>query len=266
MGKRVKQERKPRGKDHLSTMSFSAEVEHLPTPKAKAKNKPLSPKTEAQKRYINSINVNTITWGVGPAGVGKTYVAARIAARRLVENEISKVILTRPAVEVGESIGFLPGELEEKMAPYIASYGQGFRDQIGQGHFEYLLRTGKIEIVPLGFMQGLSWDEPCMVLFDEAENATVKEMKMFLTRIGEGATVVIDGDPDQKMIKGTCGLVDGVSRTQYIKSVGVVNFGRDDIVRSGIVREIIDAYDGANLEEGTDDTIAGKLPDWITGD
>lgn len=225
-----------------------------PVPNARAKGK-LEAKTEAQRRYINSIRHSRITFGIGPAGVGKTYVAARVASEMYKSGEIEKIILTRPAVESGQSIGFLPGELEEKMAPYIASYGRGFGDGLGEGHFLYLMKYKIIEVVPLNFMQGRSFDIPTLVLFDEAENATPAEMKMFLTRMGEGARMVIDGDPKQKMIRSKSGLIDGVDKTRYIKGVDVVEFSRDDIVRDPMIKEILDAYEG---EDDGDDVVGRR--------
>jgi phosphate starvation-inducible protein PhoH and related proteins len=227
----------------------SPSIMEAPLPRRAASSTPLNPKTAAQADYIASIKRNQVTFGIGPAGVGKTYLAARIAGEMLAMKHVRKIVLTRPAVESGRSIGYLPGELEEKMAPYIASYGPGFRDAMGQGTFEYHLAKKSIEIVPLNFMQGLSWDEPTIALFDEAENATPEEMKMFLTRIGEQARVVIDGDPEQTMIRGKSGLIDGAKRLRYLKKVGIVEFTRDDIVRSGLVREILDAYDDPDKAE-----------------
>lgn len=236
-------------------------------PKAPSKPKShLQPKTNAQRQYVSSIHHNKITFGIGPAGVGKTYVAARVASDMLLRKEIQKVYLTRPAVEAGRAIGFLKGTMEEKMAPYIAAYGPGFNDGMGQGHFEYMLHTGKIEIVPLNFMQGRSFDEPSMVLFDEAQNSTVEEMKMFLTRLGEGARYVIDGDPRQCMLPKytTSGLLDGYKRISYLDTVGSVEFTRDDIVRHGLVRLILDAYD-TDLNSADDQEAEQlELPKFIT--
>lgn len=228
-------------------------------PKQKGKG-PLSPKNTAQADYISSIKRKTITFGLGPAGAGKTYVASRIAARMLLDREVDKILLTRPAVEAGRPIGFLPGELEEKMAPYVASYRRGFVDELGEGHYEYLVRAKRIDISPLNFMQGLSWDDPTIVLFDEAENATPKEMKMFLTRIGENARVVISGDETQSMISGKSGMIDSVERIGHLKEVGVVRFTRADIVRSGVVRKILDCYDDAITEQKS----LFDLPEFIT--
>lgn len=255
--RREKQQRGRGRESNFSTLIHGDTPIKPPSPKGE-----LEPKTTAQRLYIDSMRSKQLTFGIGPAGVGKTYVAARIAAEMYLEKRISKIILTRPAVESGQSIGFLPGTLEEKMAPYIASYGPGFRDGFGAGHFEYLKEKGKIEIVPLNFMQGISWDDNVIVLFDEAENATPGEMKMFLTRIGERARVVIDGDPTQKMISGKSGLIDGLERVRYIGGVGIVEFKRSDIVRSGLVRAILDAYDDDT--DVSDDSAQLPLPDFIT--
>lgn len=251
--------KQPRNQRPETVTSFGDDLP--PKPSAK-RAPPLQPKNAAQKSYVNSINVNTITWGIGPAGTGKTYIAARKAAAALDNGEIKKIILTRPAVTAEEDLGFLPGDLEEKMAPFIASYSRGFEDELGGGAFKYHLAYGNIEIVPFAFMQGLSWDKPCYVLFDEAENATRRQMKMFLTRLGEGAKAIISGDPKQCMLAqhSQSGLIDGVQKTRYIRSVDVVEFERSDIVRSGIVRAILDAYDA----EGEEDERQGELPGFIT--
>lgn len=255
MSKRQKGQRQP--KHSLIQLG-----EELPPPKPVKRKAPIEPKTDAQKHYINSIRHNRITFGIGPAGTGKTYCSARIAAEELLEKTISKIILTRPAVEAGGGLGFLPGEMDEKMAPYIASYGRGFEDELGSGHFEYLMRTGKIEIVPLEFMQGRSFDEPTLVLFDEAQNATPFQMKMVLTRLGEGARLVIDGDPRQVAIKGKSGLIDGFNKIRYLNHVDAVEFTRDDIVRDGLVREILDAYEAQDDDQ--EDDQSEQLPDFIT--
>jgi phosphate starvation-inducible PhoH-like protein len=233
-----------------------------PVPSQQPLGKRLEAKTQAQKEYISSIKHHRITWGIGPAGVGKTYVAARTAAAALKAGEITQIILSRPAVEASNSIGFLKGDMDEKMAPYIASYGRGFADELGSAQTEYYMKNRVIETVPLNFMQGRSFDEPTLVLLDEAENATPQEMKMFLTRMGTGARLVIDGDPEQTMIKGHSGLIDGYKRTRYIRGVGAVIFTRDDIVREPLIKEILAAYEDRDSEEedGFD------LPSFISGD
>lgn len=257
MSKRLK----PRRGEIVATPS----MDQLPPPRPSPRKGPLKPKTEAQRLYISAMAHARITFGIGPAGTGKTYCAARVAADALLTKSIQKIYLTRPAVEAGRPIGFLKGTMEEKMAPYIAAYGQGFNDGFGQGHFEYFMTNEKIEIVPLNFMQGRSFDEPCMVLFDEAQNATVEEMKMFLTRIGQGARMVIDGDPAQIMLdsRSKSGLIDGFERIRYLRGVSAIQFDREDIVRDGIVREILDAYDDTRETIEGDDQL--DLPGFITG-
>lgn len=254
---------KPRHQDQITNLRLVDDM----APKAPARQKsPLVPKTAKQREYISSLRHNKITFGIGPAGVGKTYVAARVASDMLLKKDIEKIYLTRPAVEAGRPIGFLKGTMEEKMAPYIAAYGQGFNDGLGHGHFEYLMRTEKIEIVPLNFMQGRSFDEPSMVLFDEAQNATVEEMKMFLTRLGEGARYAIDGDPKQCMLPSNTksGLIDGFKRICYLDTVGSVEFTRDDIVRHGLVRLILDAYDNDIDSADSDEGQQFEFPSFIT--
>jgi len=255
-----RQKRQSKRQDRVTNLGY--DNNNLPPrPSPRAVKEPLTAKTEAQRRYISSIGSNKITFGIGPAGVGKTYCAARVASQLILNKDIKKVYLTRPAVESGRPIGFLKGDLEEKMAPYIASYLRGFEDGMGRGHFDYMMKSEQIEIVPLNFMQGRSFDEPCMVLFDEAENATIAEMKMFLTRMGDGARLVIDGDPDQQMTNDKSGLIDGYQKIRYLNQVGAVEFDRDDIVRHGLVREILDAYDE---QQDSDEDHQLELPGFIT--
>ncbi|MPS48565.1 PhoH family protein [Methylobacillus sp.] len=210
------------------------------TPPAKVRPKSIEAKTDKQQKYINSIRDKVITFGVGPAGTGKTYIAASIAADMLESKEIERIIITRPAVEAGESLGFLPGDESEKYAPYIAPFLDVLNERLGKGKVEYLLKTGKISAEPFAYMRGKTFKD-AFVILDEAQNATKTQMKLFLTRIGENSRVVIDGDVEQADIRDS-GLADAVNRLSYIPSVGVVKFGDGDIVRSGIVAEIIQAY------------------------
>jgi phosphate starvation-inducible PhoH-like protein len=197
--------------------------------------------TDAQKRYLNSIKSNIITFGVGVAGTGKSYVALSYAAQLLQSKRISKIIVTRPAVEAGESFGFLPGELEEKYAPYIDPIKDILNKRLGHSFTDYLFKRKIIEARPLAFIRGSTF-ENSFILLDEAQNCTPAQMKMFLTRIGENTKVVIDGDIQQKDIKGNSGLADAIVRLQGINKVGIVTFDVDDIVRSGICKDIVKAY------------------------
>lgn len=202
---------------------------------------PLSARTPTQKSYLSSIARNTITFGVGPAGTGKTYVSAAYAADRLRAGTIQKIIVTRPAMEAGESLGFLPGTLEEKFEPFLRPLREVFYERLGRGQTDYALKTRQIEAIPLAYLQGLTFKD-AVVLLDEAQNTSIEQMKMFLTRIGDGAKVVISGDPTQNVVQRTSGLADAVGRLENIRGVGVVYFDDEDIVRSGITRDIVIAY------------------------
>lgn len=220
----------------------------LPFPKVKRVAK-LTAKTEAQSEYIHSIECNTLTFGVGPAGTGKTFVCASIAAELLQKKQIQKLILTRPAQEAGERLGFLPGSMEEKYAPYLRPFFDVLNKRLGEGFVDCALKNGKIEMVPLGFMRGMTF-ENCMVILDEAQNTSPKQMKMFLTRIGEHCKVVVNGDPRQIDIPGPSGLMDGLNRSMGIAGVGSVSFTEEDCVRSGIVRALLDRYSHDNDDSG----------------
>jgi phosphate starvation-inducible PhoH-like protein len=197
--------------------------------------------TAAQRRYLSSMKHNTITIGIGVAGTGKSYVGLSYACEQLRSKRVSKVILTRPGVEAGESYGFLPGELEEKYAPYIEPMRDILYKRLGKTYAEYLLKTKAIDARPLAFIRGSTF-EGAIVILDEAQNCTQAQMKLFLTRIGEDCRVIINGDESQKDIKGYSGLNDCVDRIRDISGVGIVHFGIDDVVRSGICRDIIIAY------------------------
>ena len=202
---------------------------------------PLEPQNEKQKRYMNAIKSFQVVFGIGPAGTGKTYVAGAIACEMLKAKQIEKIIITRPAVDAGESLGFLPGELEDKYEPYITPLRSVFEARLGKSEFEYFLRVGKIQALPLAYMRGMTFDD-AFVILDESQNVTPSQMKMFLTRIGKNCKVVIDGDIEQKDIQGVSGLSDAISKISYIPSIKVVKFDDEDVVRSGLVAEIIKAY------------------------
>lgn len=198
-------------------------------------------KTGAQVRYLKAIKSFPVTFGVGPAGTGKTYVAAAYGAELLAQGKVERMILTRPAVEAGEEMGFLPGVLEEKYAPYLAPVRAILEKRLGKGAVEYMLKAKRIMPMPLAYMRGETFDD-AFVLLDEAQNTTPTQIKMFLTRIGQNTTVVVDGDMEQTDIKGTSGLADAIQRLSHLPSVRVIQFQDADIVRSGIVGDIIRAY------------------------
>lgn len=211
------------------------------TPKFFKKPEPLQAKTEAQGQYISAIMSSEIIFGVGPAGTGKTYVAAAYAAQQLVDRRIDQIIVTRPNIEVGVGMGFLPGELEEKYAPYLAPFESIMVERMGRGPYEYNKKMERIRAEPLGFMRGKTFDD-AIVILDEAQNTTPEEMKMFLTRIGRNCTVIVDGDVDQCDLKGPSGLQDALHRLHSVEGVRIVEFTEDDIVRSGIVKRVLRAY------------------------
>jgi phosphate starvation-inducible PhoH-like protein len=202
---------------------------------------PLEAQTEAQGQYLSAIQTATLIFGVGPAGTGKTYCAAAYAAEQLVAKRIEQIIVTRPNVETGNPMGFIPGELEDKYKPFLAPFEKIMIERMGRGPYEYALASQKILPSPLAYMRGATFDN-AIVILDEAQNTTPAEMKMFLTRIGKHCTVIVDGDIDQCDLSGPSGLQDAIQRLHSVDGVKVVEFTEDDIVRSGIVKSILKAY------------------------
>ena len=211
-------------------------------PTQRVQTEPLSGRTEKQKRYISAIDNFDLVIADGPAGTGKTYVCAAKAADMLMANKVKKIVITRPAVEAGESLGFLPGELEDKFDPYLTPFREVLEERLGKSHVENLIKNGKIEASPLAYMRGRTFKDSFVIL-DEAQNTTPNQMKMFLTRIGTGSKVVVNGDIAQRDVRGMCGLEDAIRRIKHIPAVKHVRFSKEDIVRSGLVQEIISAYD-----------------------
>lgn len=207
---------------------------------------PLKAKTPSQQNYINAINNNCLTFGLGPAGTGKSYCAGALAAQALQKGEIEQIILTRPAVEAGENLGFLPGDVDEKFSAYIDAFRDILNARLGASAVSYLLRHGRIIAAPLAYMRGKTFNQNCFVILDEAQNTSPAQMKMFLTRIGENCKVVINGDIRQSDIRGENGLADAVTRMHGVPSVAIHHFEREDIVRSGLVRAVIDRYEPAD--------------------
>lgn len=205
--------------------------------------KPFLPKNASQKKYINAIKNHSLTFGIGPAGTGKSYCAGGVAAEAMQNGQIERIIITRPAVEAGESLGFLPGDVDEKFAAYIDAFLDILNIRLGAGTVKYLMRHGRIVAAPLAYMRGRTFGEDTFVILDEAQNTTPAQMKMFLTRIGDNCNVVINGDIKQSDIKGPNGLEDAVERLSGVRSVYIHEFSRDDIVRSGLVRDVIDRYE-----------------------
>lgn len=208
----------------------------------KAAKRPVEAKTRAQKNYIAAIKNNDLTFGIGPAGTGKTFICTALAANELRLENIEKIIVTRPAIEAGDYLGFLPGEMDEKFDPYFRPVKAILEERLGTGYTEYCMKHGKIEAMPFAYMRGMTFKNAWVIL-DEAQNATVEQMKMFLTRIGENTKIIINGDPSQRDIDGVVGVVDAMKRLDGIKGVAMCQFEKDDVVRSGLAREIILRYD-----------------------
>lgn len=202
--------------------------------------KPLEAKTPSQRKYINAIQNFDLIFGIGPAGTGKTYIAAAIACDMLKSNQIHRIIITRPAVEAGEKLGALPGEIEDKYGPYIAPFRDILDERLGKSFVDYLIKTDRIVGSPFAYMRGKTFKD-AIVILDEAQNATKSQLKLFLTRIGENCKVIVDGDISQTDINNS-GLDDAIKRLSFIPSVKVVQFGMDEIVRSGLAGEIVQAY------------------------
>ncbi|AMB95844.1 PhoH family protein [Aerococcus urinae] len=204
----------------------------------------IQPKTFGQKQYIDAIKANPLTFGIGPAGTGKTFLAVVMAVSALKKGEVKRIILTRPAVEAGESLGFLPGDLKEKVDPYLRPIYDALYTIYGADHTERLLERGVIEIAPLAYMRGRTLDD-AFVILDEAQNTTKAQMKMFLTRLGFGSKMIVNGDKTQidlpRGIKS--GLTDAENIIKGVDNIRFVYFDTDDVVRHPVVSAIIKAYD-----------------------
>lgn len=205
--------------------------------------KAFRPLTEAQADYADAIDFSTFTFGLGPAGTGKTFVAACKACDHLKSADNTRVILTRPAIEAaGEKLGFLPGELHEKFGPYMKPIMRIMIERLGASYVETLIKYERLQMIPMAFMRGESFAET-LIIADEMQNATREQMKMLLTRIGEGSRMIIDGDPAQSDIGSASGLEDAAYRLRGIKGVSVVRFTKADIVRHDIIQSVIEAYE-----------------------
>ncbi len=201
----------------------------------------LRPKTPGQSRYIDSIRKNTITFGIGPAGTGKTYLAMAMAVAAFKRKEVGRIVLTRPVVEAGESLGYLPGTLQEKLDPYVRPLYDALFDMTDMERANTLIEQGVIEIAPLAFMRGRTMND-AFVILDEAQNTTPEQMKMFLTRLGFGSKFVVTGDMSQRDLKGKSGLEVARRVLADVDDISFVELGRNDIVRHTLVAKIVDAY------------------------
>lgn len=207
----------------------------------------IKPKTLGQKKYIDSIAKNTISFGVGPAGTGKTFLAVSMAVRAFKSHEINKIILTRPAVEAGEKLGFLPGDLQNKVDPYLRPLYDALFEMLGAETFARLQERGSIEVAPLAYMRGRTLDE-AFVILDEAQNTSPEQMKMFLTRLGFNSKMVITGDITQIDLPNPhrSGLVEALKVLKNVNDIGINHFTENDVVRHKLVQDIVKAYENYN--------------------
>jgi len=231
---------KPTRDQHAAWQREKQAGEDVPKATRNYTFKEVKPLNFIQGEYLDAIGSNDIVFGIGSAGTGKTFIAASYAAAELYYKRIDKIILTRPNVETGRGMGFLPGELEEKYAPYLQPFDQVFSRALGKGFYEYSLKVKDIDPKPLGFMRGASFED-CVILVDEAQNLTKTEFKMLLSRIGKNCKVILSGDPKQADIPDS-GLLDACKRLQNVAGVSVVTFRDEDIVRSQMCKQVILAY------------------------
>lgn len=211
------------------------------------KGKAVQPKTKGQQAYVQCIRQHTLTFGVGPAGTGKTYLAIAMAVAALRNREVNRIVLTRPAVEAGEKLGFLPGDLQAKIDPYLRPLYDALYDIMGMEQFLKYVEKGTIEVAPLAYMRGRTLDNSFIIL-DEAQNTTPEQMKMFLTRLGFGSQAIVTGDITQiDLPQGkSSGLKQAVRILKGVKDVGIVYFSAQDVVRHALVQRIINAYERHN--------------------
>ena len=214
------------------------------------KGKPVKPKTLGQKKYTDAIQNNTIIFGIGPAGTGKTYLAVAMAVRAFRDEQVSRIILTRPAVEAGEKLGFLPGDLQDKVDPYLRPLYDAMFDMMGPENFQRNMEKGCIEVAPLAYMRGRTLDDSFIIL-DEAQNTTPEQMKMFLTRLGFNSKAIVTGDVTQIDLPnaGRSGLIEAVKVLKNIDDIAIMRLTEKDVVRHKLVQDIITAYERYHNKE-----------------
>jgi len=222
-----------------------------------AKGKPIKAKTMGQQSYMKAISKHTVTIGVGPAGTGKTYLAVAAAVAAFRDRTVNRIVLTRPAVEAGERLGFLPGDLQNKVDPYLRPLYDALYDMLGAETFQKYQERGSIEVAPLAYMRGRTLDDSFIIL-DEAQNTTCEQMKMFLTRLGFGSKVVITGDVTQIDLPGDkkSGLKDAIRVLDGVKDIAICHLTSADVVRHALVQEIINAYERASHKELKNKSVA----------
>ena len=233
-------------KDNSDKSVVQSLEEVIKTPK-----RSVIPRTKKQKEYVKSLKTNQIIMSLGPAGTGKTYLAVAVALTMLLEKKVERIILSRPAVEAGERLGFLPGDMKDKIDPYLRPLYDSLYDLLDYDKIQRKIESGAIEIAPLAFMRGRTLKNSFAIL-DEAQNATETQIKMFLTRIGENSKLVVNGDPSQIDLpnKGQSGLIKSQNILKGIKEIAVINFDHQDVIRHPLVTKIVEAYQKNNNDKG----------------
>jgi len=224
--------------NNLSNKNLYSVGEVIKTPR-----RSIIPRSAVQKKYIEALKSKEIIMALGPAGTGKTYLAVAVAITMLLDKKIDKIILSRPAVEAGERLGFLPGDLKEKVDPYLQPLYDSLYDLLGYEKIQKKIEIGEIEIAPLAFMRGRTLKN-CFAILDEAQNATKTQIKMFLTRIGENSKLVVNGDPSQidLLNKNSSGLTNSTEILKKLKEIAILEFDQRDVVRNPLVSKIVEAY------------------------
>ena len=217
----------------------------------KTQKRSVIPRSKKQKEYVKALKTSQIIMSLGPAGTGKTYLAVAVALSMLLEKKVERIILSRPAVEAGERLGFLPGDMKDKIDPYLRPLYDSLHDMFHYDKIQKKIENGEIEIAPLAFMRGRTLKN-CFAILDEAQNATQTQIKMFLTRIGENSKLVVNGDPSQIDLpnKGQSGLVQSQMILKDIKEISVVNFDHNDVIRHPLVSKIVEAYKKNTNDKG----------------
>jgi phosphate starvation-inducible PhoH-like protein len=226
-----------------------ADVAEGPSIMIRTRKKTIVPRSATQTRYMHALASSDVIFALGPAGTGKTYVAVAQAVQMLIQGQVARLILSRPAVEAGERLGFLPGDMKEKVDPYLRPLYDALYDMLPAEQVERRIASGEIEIAPIAFMRGRTLSDAFIIL-DEAQNTTPAQMKMFLTRFGQNSRMVVCGDPRQVDLPdiGKSGLADAVGRLEGIEGIATVRFSAADVVRHPIVGRIVDAYEGPDAQ------------------
>ena len=237
-------------KDMIKDMKNQSPVQSLEEV-IKTPKRSVIPRSKKQKEYVKALKTNQIIMSLGPAGTGKTYLAVAAALSMLLEKKVERIILSRPAVEAGEKLGFLPGDMKEKIDPYLRPLYDSLHDMFDYDKIQRKIESGEIEIAPLAFMRGRTLKN-CFAILDEAQNATQTQIKMFLTRIGENSKLVVNGDPSQidLLNKSHSGLVQSQNILKGIKEISIINFDQNDVIRHPLVTKIVEAYKKNTNDKG----------------